>query len=312
MELYPLSFTPRILPKLWGSERWLVCDRPEFASVVEAGPLKGLDLHGLLLEFGPRLVGEESFRAGLARFPLLLKVIEAQEDLSVQVHPESPTEPGAEAKTECWVFLKAELGASVVAGLKPGMDRETLMKALEQGLVESVLQRFEVREGDAVFVPAGRIHALGRGCTVAEIQQNSDTTYRLWDYRRLENGKPRPLQVAQALTAVRMDPAMMALPDKLPLSYGQDPRAGRCLALSCPFFSLELVKVHSVFQPPRPERSFHLCMVRKGRGELAWQDGSLPVLEGQSLLLPACVNWKVEKKEGELELIWIRPGSALD
>jgi mannose-6-phosphate isomerase len=328
MDLYPLTFTPRFLPKIWGGrklesflgkdlpggaligESWEVCDRPEFSSPVAEGPLKGLSLRQVLLEFGPHLVGQALYRQGLERFPLLVKYIDAADDLSVQVHPDddyaalrTPSDPG---KTEVWVLLQADAQAQVVAGIRPGTDRQSFSRALGEGRIESLLNRFQVKEGDAIFVPAGRVHALGKGCLVAEIQQNSDTTYRIFDYGRLENGKPRPLHLSQALETIRFDPEISAMPNLIEAKSSRSDDFSRNLLVTCPYFTVEQVAVHPAFSPNRTEDSFHLLMVKKGKGTLHWSGSKISLSPGKTILVPANLEWRVTRETEDLQLIWVR------
>lgn len=327
-ELYPLTFTPRFLPKIWGGrkietllgkplpqgaligESWEVCDRPEFSSPVAEGPLKGMSLRQVCLEFGPHLVGQKLYHEGLERFPLLVKYIDAADDLSVQVHPDddyaalrTPSDPG---KTEMWVLLQADAQSQVIAGVKPGTDRQVFSRAMGSGQLESLLNRFHVKEGDAVFVPAGRVHALGRGCLVAEIQQNSDTTYRIFDYNRLENGQPRALHLNQALETIRFDPECANMPNTVPVQSSRNDDFSRNLLVTCPYFTVEQVAVHPAFSPSRGEDSFHLLMVKKGRGNLHWSGEKLHLVPGKTVLVPANLEWRVTRETEDLQLIWAR------
>lgn len=267
MDLSPLSFIPKLSPKIWGGRRlqaycrgvsfqekigeaWCLYDRPGESALVAEGPFKGRNLNSLMMEYGPRLLGSREFDKRPAHFPLMVKLIDAHEALSIQVHPDDDQaarmvgayEPG---KTEMWVLMEAEAGAKVCAGLRPGLGRKDLEGAIKAGNFAPILNEFEVRPGDAIFLPAGRIHAIGQGCLLAEIQQNSDTTYRVWDYGRLENGKPRALHTGPALECARYE----ALPD-LAQPQPRPIEGGRCETLvSCPQFKVERLMLQSRFRP---------------------------------------------------------------
>lgn len=186
-------------------ESWELCDRAEAQSTVSFGRYSGRTLRSLLEEFPGEILG----RVGpVERFPLLVKYVDAGEPLSVQVHPD---DAGARAyndlgKSECWVVVHAEPGAKIVRGLKPGVTRGEYAVAVAERRVEVLLNSFEARAGDVIALPPGMVHAIGKGLIVAEIQQNSDVTFRIYDYNRLGlDGQPRKLHTAEALEAIRFD-----------------------------------------------------------------------------------------------------------
>ncbi len=219
--LYPLRFRPILRRYLWGGRRlaslgkqlgpgedyaesWEIVDRPPDESVVLAGPLAGETLGGLVRRLGPQLMGRHAL---CERFPLLFKFLDAQHRLSIQVHPDDARAqqltPPDLGKTEAWVVLDVEPHSYLYAGLLAGIDRDTLAGELERRTVELCCERIEPSVGDCFFLPPGVVHAIGPGLLVAEIQQASDTTYRLYDYDRLgPDGKPRQLHVEQALEAI--------------------------------------------------------------------------------------------------------------
>lgn len=189
-------------------ESWEIVDREEAQSVVHEGQLRGLTLHDLWA--GQR---ETIFGPGLAdtpRFPLLCKILDAQDRLSVQVHPPAAvaTRRGGEPKTEMWFILEALLGSDLYAGLKRGVTRADFDRALHDGRVAEQIHSFPIRAGDAMFIPSGRIHAIGAGNLIIEVQQNSDTTYRVFDWNRLGlDGEPRALHVTESLESIDFDDA---------------------------------------------------------------------------------------------------------
>lgn len=184
-------------------ESWEITDRPEGVSEVAAGPLAGRTLRWLMEHHRGALLGEAADCGG--HFPLLVKLLDARQVLSLQVHPpaERARELGGEPKTEMWYVAHAEPGAEVLAGVQPGTTREAFRRHLAAGTVADVVPRLPVRAGDALFLPSGRLHALGAGLVVFEIQQNSDTTYRVFDWNRLgADGRPRELHVEPALASI--------------------------------------------------------------------------------------------------------------
>jgi len=222
--LYPLRFEPIYQYRLWGGRRlsnllstplpgdgpigeaWVLSDRDDHQSQVANGPLKGRTIGDLMEEFREPLMGKLASR--FRRFPLLLKFLDAREMLSVQVHP-CDARPnlipvGESAKTEAWVVIEAENGSRIYAGLKPGTTAGDLRHSLANGTIADHLVGIVPKTGDGVFIPAGTVHTLGGGVVVFEVQQNSDVTFRLYDWGHVDakTGQPRPLQVDQALASI--------------------------------------------------------------------------------------------------------------
>lgn len=225
-ELCPLAFEPRLLPKLWGGRRlehwgkklppagmfgesWEVFDDAAQGAARLRGPAAGRTLAEMAAAWGKAFYGPGR-GAVHGRFPVLIKLLDAREDLSIQVHPSDEIArilhgPDAVGKSETWVVLEAEPGARVLNGFKPGTSWPLVKEAVAAQTVEQLLHSVPVRVGDVIDIPAGRPHALGAGCLVAEVQQNSDWTYRIWDHGRLEQGKPRPIHLQEAEQALRFD-----------------------------------------------------------------------------------------------------------
>ncbi len=218
--LYPLRLRPAYQHYVWGGSRipeifhrdlppgiyaesWEVSDRPEGPSVVADGALAGLTLNRIIRNYGSDALGA-AMAAG--RCPWLIKLIDARERLSVQVHPDrrAAEAHGGEPKTEAWYVLDAAPGGVVYAGFKPGVREPALRRALADASVENLLEKVPVARGDLIFVPGGLAHAIGAGCLLLEVQQNSNTTYRVYDWGRLgADGQPRELHVEQALRALQ-------------------------------------------------------------------------------------------------------------
>jgi mannose-6-phosphate isomerase len=187
-------------------EAWLLSDRDDHQSQVANGPLRGQTIGELMEEFRGQLMGKLAPR--FRRFPLLLKFLDAHELLSVQVHPSDAhpelLPPGETGKTEAWVVIEANQGSRIYAGLKPGTTADDLRHSLADGTIVDHLVNIAPRSGDAVFIPAGTVHTLGGGVVVFEVQQNSDVTFRLYDWGHVDakTGQPRPLQVDRALASI--------------------------------------------------------------------------------------------------------------
>jgi len=196
-------FGKNVPPNKRIGESWEVVDRPEAQSVVVNGPLKGATLHELWSQHRIDIFG---LVPDAPRFPLLIKLLDAQEKLSLQVHPPGKiaAKLGGEPKTECWYVASAESGAELFVGFSRRITREEFEKSLRAGSASNEVHTIEVKTGDAMFLPAGRFHAVGAGNVLVEIQQNSDTTYRVFDWNRIDQstGKPRQLHVDQALESI--------------------------------------------------------------------------------------------------------------
>jgi len=189
------------------AEAWILSARDNKSSVVENGAFAGMSLTQLYEKF-PELFGGKC--AGRGVFPILSKLIDAREDLSIQVHPGDDDGevllPGESGKTECWYIVDADPGARLYLGFREAITKAQFAAAIENKTLMSYVQDFEAEPGDFFFIPAGTLHAIGRGLLLFEVQQNSDTTYRIYDYNRLENGKPRPLHVEQARAVTDLEP----------------------------------------------------------------------------------------------------------
>jgi mannose-6-phosphate isomerase len=220
----PIVFEPLFMERVWGGRRleslfrkplppgqrigesWEIVDRAEAQSVVKRGPLAGETLHSLWQNRR-----EEVFGSGLPeapRFPLLLKLLDANESLSLQVHPPAEVAQalGGEAKSEMWYVTHAEPGAEIFAGLEPGVTRAAFADGVAAGRTADFVHHFPSRVGDTIYIPSGRLHALGAGNVVVEIMQNSDTTYRVSDWNRLGlDGQPRPLHLDNSMRSIRFD-----------------------------------------------------------------------------------------------------------
>jgi mannose-6-phosphate isomerase len=217
----PLVFIPLPKERVWGGRRleerfgkslppgvpigesWEICDRPDDQSVVADGPLAGASLRQLMEGHGPDLMGRPV--APGERFPWLVKILDCRDDLSLQVHPPADKAVAlrGEPKTEMWYFAEADPGAGIYVGFEPGVTRQAFTGRLDDGTVAGCFRRIPTRAGDAMFLPSGRAHALGAGNLVFEIQQNSDTTYRVFDWNRTGlDGKPRELHRAPALESI--------------------------------------------------------------------------------------------------------------
>lgn len=304
--LYPVRFVPQYKDYLWGGDRipkrygrslppgryaesWEISTRPEGMSVVDSGPWAGRTLASLVEELGTDLVGTDH---DPRHFPLLMKIIDARETLSVQVHPDdAKAASGAgEAKTEMWYVLDADPGACVYCGLQPGVDEKVLRRALADGTVPDLLVRVPVAAGDSVFVPGGRVHAIGAGCLLFECQQNSNTTFRLYDWDRVDakTGQPRPLHVEESIRVIRWtDQDPVKLPQPVMRATG---RNNDSVVIDRGHFRVER---HVAVDPMllwNDGASFQALFVFDGTLKLKAADREETLTAGTSILVPAALE----------------------
>lgn len=317
----PLRFAPLLKRIRWGGRRlgtrlgkpigpehdyaesWEVVDHGSDQSVVANGPWQGRTLHDLVRDEADRLLGRD---AGLPAFPLLIKFLDANDRLSVQVHPNDEQAPryvpGERGKTEAWVILEAEPESCVFAGLKPGIHREELAAALAAGRVEECLHRLPVRPGDCVFIPAGTVHALGEGVLLAEVQQSSDLTFRLFDWNRLgTDGRPRPLHIEQSLECIdfQRGPVSPCKPELVDEQGGvRVERLARC-----PYFTLRRYRGAGPLELSTGNRCAVWIVVAGG---VRWSEQGRAE-RGQTLLWPAATprgRVTLEPQTEVIEAVW--------
>ena len=231
MQLYPLKFRSIYKQRIWGGQKlrsvfgkdlpagekigesWELADLPEDKSVVINGPLARKTINEIINEYPKEITGNESFSG---QFPLLIKLLDCQDILSVQVHPDAETcrrMGQGDPKTECWYIIEAEPGAVIYKGIKKGVTKQQFAEAIEKGSVAELLIKITVEAGQCHFLPAGTVHAIGAGLLIAEIQLPSDTTYRVFDWNRVDDeGKARELHIEQALESIHFDQTEDELP----------------------------------------------------------------------------------------------------
>jgi len=284
-------FAKPIGPENDYAESWELVDRDPEQSCVVAGPLVGKTLRELLRDYPQEMLGRH---APLPRFPLLVKLLDAAQLLSVQVHPNDAqaarTTPPDLGKTEVWHVLAAQPGSKLYAGLKPHVDRAYLEQALRTGQVEPCLHAIEPRVGDTIFIPPGTVHALGAGVVIAEFQQSSDVTLRLFDWNRVgADGKPRPLHIEAALSIIdyTFGPIQVLRSSLLP-TLPLDSVATQELVV-CEKFVLKRHTFRRHWSRPNDQR-FRILMVIEG--ELRAANDPLDTLctPGTTLLIPASID----------------------
>lgn len=270
-------------------ESWEISAYGDHISVVANGPMAGRDLNSLVKEFKAELVGEHVYAKTGDVFPLLIKFIDAHNDLSIQVHPndEMATRvhgPNVKGKTEMWYVISADPGAALYCGLKEAITPEDYTRMVADGTITRALMRYEVQPGDVFFLPAGRIHAICSGCFIAEIQQTSDLTYRIWDYGRLGlDGKPRQLHTELAREAIDYK----VKPEGYKTAY-KHLKNEEVVLVSCPFFTTSLFDLDKPLDKDlRDIDSFVVAMVLEGAGTLECMGQDLDLRQGTTVLIPA-------------------------
>ncbi len=288
----------RLPPRKKIGESWEISDRQGDESLIKEGIWKGKSIRWLLDEHGSFVMGY-AWKKG-QRFPLLIKLLDATERLSLQVHPPPSvaSELGGDPKAEMWYFVDAKPSAAILAGLRGGVRREDFEKALHSQTLEPLIHRIQVQKGDAIFIPSGRIHAIDTGCLILEIQQNSDTTYRLYDWGRVgEDGRPRRLHVEQALRCIDFA-------DFEPQLIGQNSQEGVRSLVNSEYFRVEVWNLNQ----PRflDEKTPMILHVLGGSLEIAPDSGETQTIErGETVLLAAAMHRTVPLKD-KVELVVIR------
>jgi mannose-6-phosphate isomerase len=311
--MYPLRFEPIYQYRLWGGRRlaslltlplpngpvgeaWILSDREDHQSRVADGPLKGRTIAELLQQCPEQMMGKLAGR--FRRFPLLLKFLDAHEMLSVQVHPSGDT-----GKTEAWVVLEAGTKSRICAGLKPGTTEADLRRALANGTVADRLACFTPAPGDAVFLPGGTVHSLGGDIVVFEIQQNSDVTFRLYDWNHVEakTGKPRALQVDQALASIDFANCGCGLVS--PVVEANAP-VERERLFQCEYFRLWRIRGKLPFAVGVPGVPRVLVCV-EGAGQIENGGSTYSAGKGDVVLLPAAIGTCIYQPRGSVSLLEI-------
>ena len=303
--LYPLKFQPILKDKIWGGQKlhqilhkpttsknagesWEISDVEGDTSVVANGALQGSSLNYLLETHTSDLLGEKNFRQFGTKFPLLIKFIDAKEDLSVQLHPNdqlAKARHNSFGKTEMWYVVQADPESNLIVGFNQEMTQELYLKHLEDKTLQSILNFDTVKAGDAYFIEVGRIHAIGAGVLLAEIQQTSDITYRVYDWDRVDSeGNERELHNDIALEAFDFD-----MPDNFRVDYTKDSDSPTEL-VSCPYFTTNVLKVNDTILKENTHDSFMIYMCVEGKAQIEVDGNQTKISMGETVLIPACIK----------------------
>ena len=321
--LYPLQFEPIFQYRLWGGrslekifqtalpgngpigEAWLLSDRDDQPSRVANGTLKGLTIKQLIDRYGAQLLGE--LAGSYSRFPLLLKFLDAKEMLSVQVHPSDRQSnylpAGEHGKTEAWVVLEASPESRIFAGLIPGTSAEDLQQAIRNDKVADKISHFIPKPGDGIFIPAGTVHTLGGGVVVFEVQQNSDVTFRLYDWGHVDakTGKPRDLQVQEALACINYAQAAAGPVEPVVEDVKSVLRERLFLCEHFVLWRLSGMSPFIVGSPGMP----HVLVCIAGEGQIEYDGSAYHVGKGDVFLLPAAIGECLFRTKGRISLLEI-------
>jgi mannose-6-phosphate isomerase len=319
-QLYPLKFKPIFKDKIWGGDKiksvmgmdygslpncgeaWIVSGVENDSSEVTNGFLAGNELNELVEVYMGELVGESNFERFGNEFPVLVKILDARDWLSVQVHPDDQLaeERGlGRGKTEMWYVLDAEPGSELISGFSKSISKEEFQQRINSGTIKEVMNYEEVKKGDLFFMPAGRVHALGPGILLAEIQETSDTTYRIYDWDRTDDkGNPRALHIEESIDAIDYTKSEEA---KSPYTKKQK---GTTPLVKCEHFTTSLIEVSEpIAKDYSALDSFIILICLEGAVRLESEAGVEILTKGETILVPAIMEWIRLFPEGNCSLM---------
>lgn len=303
----PLTFDPILKERIWGGDKlttvfkkgsektgigesWELSDVDGDISIVSNGPLKGKSLKDLIQTYKGQLVGEKVYRAFGNNFPILIKYIDAKTPLSIQVHPSNELAKkrhNSFGKNEMWYIMEAEENAELIVGFNKELTQESYKRKLDEGKILEVLNTVEISKGDTFYIPTGRVHAIGAGVVLAEIQQTSDITYRIYDYKRVDvnTGKERELHTALALDAIDYK-----LYDTYKTAYTLKENESSELVYS-PYFKTNIIQLKGTMNKDYSSLdSFVIYMCVEGNAEIKCKEALYQLNLGQTMLLPATIE----------------------
>ncbi len=307
--MYPLKFEPIYKEKIWGGrniakrfdksipagnigESWEIAAHQNGTSIISNGSLAGKNIMEAISLKGREILGESAPADYHDKFPLLIKILDAQDKLSVQVHPDdqyaAEHEDGELGKTEMWYVIDAKQNAKLVYGVKDGTSGETFTQSIKSGNLEDHLVEIEVEAGDVIYIPAGTLHAIEEGILLAEIQQNSDTTYRVYDWNRLgQDGKGRELHIDKALEVINFTEEVDVKVEGLEI---EAKGFSRRILVASPYFITELLEVEQDYVNDTKADRFYILMALEGSAKIDYADGELEIKRGETVLLPAALG----------------------
>ncbi len=320
-KLYPLKFQPILKDKIWGGkklksilnkdsdlpnigESWEISDVEDDTSVVINGELKGKSLKELLELYKSDLIGKMNYKTFGNKFPLLIKLIDAKEDLSIQLHPNNELAAkrhNSFGKTEMWYVMQADEGSKLIVGLNQNLSPESYLNHLKDKTLTNILNFDKVNEGDTYFIEAGRVHAIGAGVMLAEIQQTSDITYRVYDWDRVDDrGNSRDLHNDLAIDAIDFN-----MKDNFRVSYSNSENVSNEM-ISCQYFTANFIPIKGIIQKQNDKDSFIIYMCMEGEVEISNHLFSEKIKKGETILLPAAIkSYQITAENAKLLEVYV-------
>ena len=304
-KLYPLKFRPILKERIWGGskltnvlnketnfdgigESWEISDVEGDTSIISNGSMKGTSLKELQLQFGTDLIGEKNHKIFQDKFPILIKFIDAKQDLSIQLHPNdeiAAKRHNSFGKTEMWYVMQADDNSNLIVDFNQKMDKTKYLHHLNNKSLSEILNFDSVKEGDSYFIDVGRVHSIGAGVVLAEIQQTSDITYRVYDWDRVDaNGNSRELHNDLALDAIDFN-----MPDNYKLKYSKKGNISNNM-VTCPYFTTNYLEVTKTIKKENCHDSFIIYICVDGEATIETETHSEIIKKGETILLPAIIK----------------------
>jgi len=321
LDLYPLKFTPILKDKIWGGQKlisilkkksdlpnigesWEISDVEGDTSVVSNGSLKGHSLKDLLQIYKSELIGIQNYRIFENKFPLLIKFIDAKEDLSIQLHPNdelAAKRHNSFGKTEMWYVMQADEDSNLIVGFNQKITAKSYLKHLKNKTLPQILNFDNVQKGDTYFIEVGRVHAIGAGVMLAEIQQTSDITYRVYDWDRVDaDGNFRELHNDLAIDAIDFD-----MEDNFRVNYAKTKNQPNEM-VKCPYFTTNYLDVTRNLQKENHYDSFIIYICVEGQAELITELTSETIIKGETILIPTCIRaYQIKSENAKLLEVYV-------
>ena len=320
-DLYPIKFQPILKEKIWGGQKlhtllnkdsklpnigesWEISDVENDTSVILNGALKGKSLKDLLEIFKADLLGDKNYKIFGNKFPLLIKFIDAREDLSIQLHPNdelAAKRQNSFGKTEMWYVMQADEDANLIIGFNQKMTPEKYLKHLEDKTLTEILNFDQVKTGDTYFIEVGRVHAIGAGVLLAEIQQTSDITYRVYDWDRVDDkGNERELHNDLAIDAFNFE-----MEDDFRVAYETDKNSSNEM-VSCPYFTTSFLHITEPILKINTKDSFFIYICVEGEAMIETENASEFIQKGETILIPAGIEtYKITSANAKLLEVYV-------
>lgn len=318
--MYPIKFKKCFIDKVWGGrafetvlgmtlpenrsigESWEVSSHKNGMSIVENGEFAGMTLEALKDKYGAEILGKDVFERFEGKFPILIKYLDVNDRLSVQVHPSDEYAlkiEGEFGKSECWYIIDASEDAKLILGLKPGMTRETFLEKSKNKDFKNMFNEVSVKKGDFIDITPGVVHASLEGSVLlCETQQNSDTTYRIYDFDRTVNGVPRPLHLEKAADVINFGEVPVVTKE----NSRQNIKLRNCVKqelVRCKYFNVDKLRINGIFHDEISE-NFKVYSILEGEGDIIYNDIKYPVRKGDTYFIPANMNVLVD---GNIEIL---------